>query len=71
MLTGLPYTFDVIKDEHLGLSYSCMKGQMKVFPTPPSVDKKQWGIFEYITVEIIPVNFKIIRGYNYMSLFVS
>jgi hypothetical protein len=71
MLKGSPYTFDDIKDEHLGLRYLCMKGRMKAFPIPPSVDKKRWGIFEYITVDIIPVNFKSIRGHKYMSLFVD
>jgi hypothetical protein len=71
MLEGLPYTFDDIKDEHLGLCYSCMKGCMKAFPIPSSVDKKRWSIFEYITVDIIPGNFKSIRGYKYMSLFVD
>jgi hypothetical protein len=67
MLKGLPYTFDDIKDEYLGLCYSCMKGRMKAVGLclPKSVDKKRWGIFEYITVDIIPVNFKSIRGYIY------
>jgi hypothetical protein len=56
MLKGLHYTYDDIKNLSLGLCPSCMKGRMKAFPIPSSISDKQYGIFEYLTVDIIYIN---------------
>jgi hypothetical protein len=69
MLKGLHYTYDDIKHLSLGLCPSCMKGRMKAFPIPSSISNKKYGIFEYLTVDIIHINKRNCRGY--IALFVG
>jgi hypothetical protein len=71
MLKGLHYTYDDIKNLPLGLCSSCMKGRMKAFPIPYSISNKTYGIFEYLTVDIIYNNKRSCRGYRYIALFVD
>jgi hypothetical protein len=44
---------------------------MKAFPIPPSITTSTYGIFEYITLDIIHLNRKSCIGYKYSTLFVD
>jgi hypothetical protein len=68
---GIPSTYDDIKDLHLKLYPSCMKGRMKAFPMPPSINNKVYDIFELLTVDIIPIMKPSIRGFKYVAFFVD
>jgi hypothetical protein len=68
---GLGYTYDQIKHLQLPLCDACMKGRMRAFPIPPSMTTSAYGIFEYITLDIIHLNRKSCRGYKYSALFVD
>jgi hypothetical protein len=50
---GLGYTYDQIKHLQLPLCDVCMKGRMKAFPIRPSMTASTYGIFEYLTLNII------------------
>jgi hypothetical protein len=67
---GLGYTYGQIKHLQLPLCDACMKSRMKAFPIPPSMTST-YGIFEYITLEIIHLFRKSCRGYKYSTLFVD
>jgi hypothetical protein len=44
---------------------------MKAFPVPASISNKVYGIFELLSVDIVPMNKTSIRGFNYIALFVD
>jgi hypothetical protein len=44
---------------------------MRAFPIPPSMTTSAYGIFEYLTLDIIHLNWKSCRGYKYSALFVD
>jgi hypothetical protein len=44
---------------------------MKAFPILPSMATSTYGIFEYLTLDIIHLNRKSNRGYKYSALFVD
>jgi hypothetical protein len=48
-----------------------MKGRMKAFPIPYSISNKIYGIFEYLTVDIIHISKQSCRGYRFIALFVD
>jgi hypothetical protein len=68
---GLGYTYNQIKHLQLPLCDACMKGRMKAFPRLPSMTTSTYGIFEYITLDIIHLNRKSCHGYKYSALFVD
>jgi hypothetical protein len=55
---GLDYTYDQIKHLQLPLCDACIKGRMKHFPILPSMTTSAYGIFEYLTLDIIHLNRK-------------
>ena len=71
LLKGLGYDMNDMKGHTLGLCHACMLGRMKVFPVPASISNKVYGIFELLSVDIVPMNKTAIRGFNYIALFVD
>jgi hypothetical protein len=63
--------YDDIKNLCLKLYPLCMKGRMKAFTMPPSINNKQYDIFELLTVDIIPIMKPSIGGFKYVALFVD
>ena len=70
LVDGTIYKWADIKDLTLGICDACMKGKMKAFPIPPSMSDKEYGIFEFITVDIMYMTRRSVRGYLYVALFV-
>jgi hypothetical protein len=71
ILKGLGYDMNDVKGHTLGLCHACMLGRMKAFPVPASISNKVYGIFELLSVDIVPMNKTSIRGFNYIALFVD
>ena len=70
LVDGAIYKWADIKDLTLGICDACMKGKMKAFPIPPPMSDKVYGIFEFITVDIMYMTRRSVRGYLYVALFV-
>jgi hypothetical protein len=70
-MIGLGYTFDQIKNLNLKQCPACMEGKMEAFPVPPSITTREYGIFEYLSVDILAWTYTSVRGYLYTALYVD
>jgi hypothetical protein len=70
-MIGLGYTYDEIKNLTLKQCPSCMEGKMEAFPIPPSITTRQYGVFEYLSVDILSWTYVSVRGYQYTALYVD
>jgi transposase InsO family protein len=71
VVSGIGVTWDEIKHLNLKMCDACMRGKMKSFPLPASITNKQYGIFEYISVDIVYFNSPSIKNYLYSALYVD
>lgn len=71
IVNGLGYNYDQIKNLHLPVCDACMKGKMKALPVPLSVSNKEYSVFELLSLDIIALNTRSIRGFNYSAIYVD
>jgi hypothetical protein len=61
---GLGVLWKDVKDMELGLCNACMKSKMHAFPTPKSISRNKYEVFEYITCDYCPMKPDSRRGYK-------
>jgi hypothetical protein len=70
IVNGIPYTYDDIKSAFKIMPFMYDR-EDEAFPMPPSINNKQYDIFELLIVDIIPIMKPSIRGFKYVALFVK
>jgi hypothetical protein len=71
IVLGLGVKWDEIKNIKLKLCDACQRGKMKAFPVPASISNKVYGIFEFISVDIVYFNEPSIKNYLFSALYVD
>ena len=71
VVKGLGYTYDQIKNCTLKLCHACMLGRMRAFPIPASISRKEYGIFEMLSLDIIIFKKASIRHFTCTALYVD
>ena len=73
IVTGLNVTYDEIKHLKLGLCDICMFSRMKSFPVYRSISQKVYGIYEYLSFDIVEfgLSCKSIDGYVYAFIYID
>ena len=73
IVTDLHVSYDSIKNLTLGLCDTCMQSRMKAFPMYKSLSQKIYGIFEYLSFDILELGktCRSIDGYIYSIVIVD
>jgi hypothetical protein len=68
---GVGVTWSEIKNLHLGTCDTCLRSQMRKFDIPPSISRKSYGIFEFISGDYIKFKKQSIRKFTGAIIYVD
>ena len=70
-ILGSGVSWKEIQNLSLGTCDACMRCKMKSFPIPPSISRKIYDVFEYLTSDYVPFKKPSARGYTGLILYVD
>jgi hypothetical protein len=71
IVLGLGVTYDQIKNQKLKICDACTRGKMKALTLPYSISHTSYGIFEYISLDIIFFPIQSYKHYTCSALYMD
>ena len=68
---GLGVQYNEIKGLTLKQCDACMKGKMRAFTIPPVISRTEYGLFEYVSLDILEYSITSVRNFKYQAFYVD